>query len=760
METRHKSDDHPEIDLRMSSDSNHQESLALEDFAEKAYLNYAMYVILDRALPHLGDGLKPVQRRIIYAMSELGLRAGAKHKKSARTVGDVIGKYHPHGDTAAYEALVLMAQPFSFRYPIIDGQGNWGSADDPKSFAAMRYTECRLTAYAQSLLAEISDGTVDWVANFDGTLYEPVNLPAQLPNVLLNGSAGIAVGMATDIPPHNIREVGAACIQLLRKPSSKISDLCEHINGPDYPTGAEIITTAAELQNMYETGTGSVRQRAIWTIERKSIVIQALPHHVSGAKVLEQVASQMLAKQLPMVADLKDEGDESNPTRLVFELRSNRVDSDALMNHLFATTDLEKSYRVNLNMIGLDGKPKVHNLKQLLQDWNKFRKDTILRRLEYRLEFILNRLHILDGLLIAYINLDEVIFIIRNEDDPKSKLIARFRLTKAQAEAILEIRLRQLAKLEEIKIEQEKSELSEEREELEQIIESDQRLTKLTIKEIGEAMDKFQDNRRSPIRERQPAKAFTVEELTPSEPVTVILSTNGWIRSAKGHDIDAQGLNFREGDEFLTSATGKSNQTLVCMSSSGRMYTLPVRDLPSARSVGEPITKMINPGDDSKFVSLLLGDNEQYLLAASSEGYGFVCKLADASTKNRSGKAFLSVRKEYESVPVEPINRLSDNVAVFTSDARLLIFPVNELPIQAKGTGVKLVGIPLSEKKKGIHVTFVKTLSGKSDLIVHSGKQYLRIRPSDQKRFFGSRSMRGKLLNKGYRNVHKVEVES
>ncbi len=760
MATKQTSDDHPQIDLSVAEPASGAESIGLEEFAEKAYLNYAMYVILDRALPHIGDGLKPVQRRIIYAMSELGLRASAKHKKSARTVGDVIGKYHPHGDTAAYEALVLMAQSFAFRYPIIDGQGNWGSADDPKSFAAMRYTECRLTPYAQSLLAEISAGTVEWTANFDGTLYEPVNLPAQLPNVLLNGASGIAVGMATDIPPHNIREVGAACIALLQRPSASVSELCEHIQGPDYPTGAEIITTPEELQVMYETGTGSLRQRAVWTKQRKAVIVERLPHQVSGAKILEQVAAQMLAKKLPMVSDLKDEGDETHPTRLVLELKSSRIDADALMSHLFATTDLEKSYRININVIGLDGKPQVHNLRQLLKDWNKFRKNTIVQRLENRLEFIFNRLHILDGLLIAYLNLDEVIAIIRSEDDPKSQLIARFNLSKAQAEAILEIRLRQLAKLEEIKITQEKSELDEERASLERTLESERLLTKLTIAEITQAIEQYGDDRRSPICQREPSKAFTAEELAPSESITVILSKSGWIRAAKGHDVDAAGLNFRQGDAYLTAAAGKSNQTLLCLSETGRMYTVAVRNLPSARSAGEPVTRMLQPADESAFVSVLLGDETKHFLAASSEGYGFVTTIGEATTKNRTGKAVLSVREGYAALPISPIEDLEGKVAVITSGARLLIFPISDLPVQAKGIGVKLVSIPLSDKREGACVTFVKTFSGKANLIIHSGKRYLRLKPADQELFYGSRAARGKILNRGYRNVHKMEIES
>lgn len=757
MEIKRNSEEHYSMKLEMSSDP--QESMPLEEFAESAYLNYAMYVILDRALPHIADGLKPVQRRIVYAMSELGLNAGAKHKKSARTVGDVIGKYHPHGDTAAYEALVLMAQPFSYRYPIIDGQGNWGSADDPKSFAAMRYTECRFTPYARSLLEEISAGTVSWVQNFDGTLYEPVRLPAQLPNVLLNGSSGIAVGMSTDIPPHNAREVANACIALLRKPGTALKTLCKHIKGPDFPTTAEIITPSDEIQNIYRTGNGSIRQRATWKKHQDAIVIDALPHQVSGAKVLEQIAAQMAAKKLPMIVDLKDEGDESNPTRLVLELRSSRVDHEALMSHLYATTDLERSYRVNLNMIGLDGKPKVHNLTELLSDWNSFRKSTIYDRLENRLDFIGSRLHILEGLSAVFVNLDEVISIIRNEDNPKEQLMIRFGLTKTQVEAVLEIRLRQLAKLEEIKIQQERAELEHEQNEISQILESDERLVQLTIDEIKNAVEKYGDERRSPICERDSAKAFTVDDITPSEPLTVILSQSGWIRSAKGHDNDPKSMNFREGDEFLAASFGKSNQSLICMNSSGRVYTLPARNLPSSRSAGEPVTRMINPGDDTRMTGLLLGDGQQLFLAATTEGYGFVCKMSDAVTKNRSGKAVLSVRPDYSALPLERIGALQDSVAVIASDGRLLIYPLDQLPVQAKGSGVKMIGIRAEDKKQGIRIISASVLSRTDKLIVHSGKRFIRLKAKDRQHYFGSRTQRGRLLSSGYRNVRKVEVE-
>ena len=748
------------LTLVSNSDPSETESIPLEDFARKAYLDYSMYVILDRALPHIADGLKPVQRRIIYAMSELGLSAAAKFKKSARTVGDVIGKFHPHGDGAAYEAMVLMAQPFSFRYPIIDGQGNWGSADDPKSFAAMRYTECRFMPYAQVLLEEVSQGTVDWVANFDGTLNEPQRLPAQLPNILLNGASGIAVGMATDIPPHNIHEVAQACIRLLKNSRVSVEQLCELIQGPDYPTEAEIITPKAELLEMYKTGNGVVRQRAVWTQGKGSIVINAVPHQVSGAKVMEQIAAQMLAKKLPMVTDLRDEGDESSPTRLVLELRSNRVSCEALMSHLFATTDLEKSYRVNLNLIGLDGKPKVHNLKELLLDWIEFRKDTILRRLKSRLDFIHDRLHILDGLFIVFLNIDEVIHIIRTEDDPKTEMMERFGLTVRQVEAVLEIRLRQLAKLEEIKIREEQFALRNERDRLDEIVNSEQKLKDLTIQEIREAADKHGDDRRSPVREQDAAKAFSADELVPSEPITVILSKSGWVRSAKGHDIDPDSLNYREGDELQAFATGKSNNHLILLESSGRIYTVPAHNLPSARSFGEPLTKMLTPSANARFISLLLGDDTTHCLLASTEGNGFVCKVGEAVTKHRSGKAVLSVKKGQEALDMQRIQKLSDSfVAVVTNSGRLLVYPVEDLPIQAKAQGVRLINIPKAARERGERVTFVRVVTKKQNLVIHSGKRFLRLKHSERERFMGERTLRGNVLPKGYRNVRMVEVE-
>ncbi|MDE2088677.1 MAG: DNA topoisomerase IV subunit A, partial [Gammaproteobacteria bacterium] len=598
--------------MGVNMELNHEgvERLPLKVFTEKAYLDYSMYVILDRALPHIGDGLKPVQRRIVYAMSELSLSAVSKHKKSARTVGDVLGKYHPHGDLACYEAMVLMAQPFSYRYPLIDGQGNWGSPDDPKSFAAMRYTEARLARFAEVLLSELGQGTVDWTPNFDGTLEEPSLLPARLPHVLLNGTTGIAVGMATDIPPHNLREVTAATVHLLEHPHATVEELCEHVQGPDFPTEAEIITPRAEIRRIYETGSGSLRVRARYEHEDGGIVITALPYQVSGARVLEQIAAQMQAKKLPMVEDLRDESDHENPTRLVIVPRSNRVDVDALMAHLFATTNLESSYRVNLNMIGLNGRPQVKNLKQVLSEWLEFRTATVRRRLQHRLDQVTTRLHVLDGLLIAYLNLDEVIAIIRREDHPKPVLMARFGLSDAQAEAILELKLRHLAKLEEMKIRTEQKALAEERDGLQKTLGSKQRLKTLIRKELQEDAERYGDARRSPIVERRPAQALDETALIPSEPVTVVLSSMGWVRAAKGHDIDPAALSYRAGDGFRAVARGRSNQLTVFLDSSGRAYALPAHSLPSARGQGEPLTGRLNPSGGAEFMGVMMGDDD------------------------------------------------------------------------------------------------------------------------------------------------------
>ncbi len=738
---------------------NGMPTVSVEKFAETAYLDYSMYVILDRALPHVSDGLKPVQRRIVYAMSELGLSANAKHKKSARTVGDVIGKFHPHGDAAAYEAMVLMAQPFSYRYPIIDGQGNWGSPDDPKSFAAMRYTECRLTPYAQVLLSEISKGTVDWNPNFDSTLEEPERLPAQLPNILLNGASGVAVGMATDIPPHNISEVADACVELLRHPTASIEELCGIVQGPDFPTAAEIITPRSELRSIYETGNGTIRTRAVWEKSGGAIVISALPYQVSGAKVMEQIAVQMIAKKLPMIVDLRDEGDETNPTRLVLELRSNRVDCDALMSHLFATTNLERTYRFNLNVIGLHDLPKVFNLKQILTEWLDFRRKTIIKRINARLQQVTDRLHILAGLLIVYLHIDEVIRIIREEDDPKSSLMENYPLSDRQVEAILDIRLRQLAKLEEIKINEELDRLNEEQSELQSTLDSKRRLKSLMISEIQAAAEKFNDERRSPIvDDSNSAKAFSSEDLTPVEPVTVVLSQSGWIRSAKGHEIDPKTLNYREGDNYLQSVKGHSNNHLICMDQTGRMYTIPAYRLPSARSYGEPLTTMINPASSIEFAGFVLGNEEDYCLLATTEGKGFVCQFKDAITKTRSGKAVLAVRKNHAPLPCQTIGSQDDSVAITTTTGRLLIYSINQLPVQSKGQGVQLIGIPPQARKEGESVRAVSIVSEKQLLIIHSGKRIRKIKRSERELFEGTRTQRGKLLPKGFRSVDYVEV--
>ncbi len=747
----------------MTTDLSQQEiflaQLSVKDFAEKAYLDYSMYVILDRALPHIADGLKPVQRRIIYAMSELGLNATAKYKKSARTVGDVIGKFHPHGDSAAYEAMVLMAQPFSYRYPIIDGQGNWGSPDDPKSFAAMRYTECRFTPYAQLLLAEISRGTVDWNPNFDSTLEEPERLPAQLPNILLNGASGVAVGMATDIPPHNMGEVAAACVALLRKPNTSIAQLCEIVKGPDFPTQAEIITPRSELQTIYETGNGSIRARAAWKKIGRTVVVSALPYQVSGSKVMEQVAAQMIAKKLPMIVDLRDEGDENDPTRLVFELRSNRIDCNALMSHLFATTNLERTYRVNLNVIGLHNLPRVYNLKQLLSEWLEFRKSTVIKRIESRLQQVTDRLHILAGLLIVYVNIDEVIRIIREEDNPKEMLMANYHLSERQVDAILDIRLRQLAKLEQIKLNEELQALSDEQADLQNILGSETRLKKLMISEIQAAAEKHGDQRRSPIIDDfAAAKAFSSEDLVPVEPITVILSKSGWVRSAKGHETNPLTLNYREGDSYFASVKGYSNNHLVCLDQTGRMYTVSAHKLPSARSYGEPLTTMINPASSIEFSGIALGSDDTHCLLSTTEGKGFVCQLSDIVTKSRSGKAVLAVHKNHAPLPCLVVDSLEHLVAIATSEGRLLIYPVNQLPLQGKGQGVRLINIPPAARKAGEFVSATMAFSKKQPLLVHSGKRYLRIRRADQEKYLGERTQRGTLLPKGYRSVESIEI--
>ena len=729
----------------------------LREFTEKAYLDYSMYVILDRALPHLGDGLKPVQRRIVYAMSELGLRAGAKHKKSARTVGDVLGKYHPHGDLACYEAMVLMAQPFSFRYPLVDGQGNWGSPDDPKSFAAMRYTEARLTPFAQVLLQELEQGTVDWVPNFDGTLDEPAVLPARLPHVLLNGATGIAVGMATDIPPHNVREVASACLRLLEDPQATVAQLCEHIRGPDFPTEAEITTAAADLRKLYETGVGSVRQRARYEIDREegAIVITALPHQVSGAKVLEQIAAQMTAKKLPMVEDLRDESDNENPTRLVVVLRSKRVEVEPVISHLLATTDLERSYRVNLNVIGLDGRPRVMGLRELLLGWLEFRERTVRRRLQHRLDRVLARLHILDGLLIAFLNIDEVIAIIRREEEPKPVLMARFGLSDAQAEAILELKLRHLARLEEMKIRGEQQDLARERDGLQETLGSPKRLRALIAEEIQSDARTYGDARRSPLVERTQAQALEESEVVPAEPVTVVLSERGWVRAAKGHDVDPRSLAYRSGDGFKAAALGRSNQLAVFLDSTGRAYALHAHTLPSARGQGEPLTGRIDAPDGATFEGLLIGNAEDLYLLATDAGYGFVASFEELAGRNRGGKAVLTVpegAQVFSPVRVQDFER--DLVAAVTTAGRLLVHPVSELPRLSKGKGVKIIGItPSALASREEYVKALTVVRPDGQLKVTAGKRELTLRPSDWEPYRLGRARKGLKLPRGFQRV-------
>ncbi len=737
-----------------------EEQVPLKQFTEKAYLDYSMYVILDRALPHVGDGLKPVQRRIIYAMSELGLKASAKFKKSARTVGDVIGKFHPHGDSAAYEAMVLMAQSFSYRYPLIDGQGNWGSQDDPKSFAAMRYTESRLTGYADVLLGELAQGTVAWRPNFDGTLDEPEVLPARVPNVLLNGTTGIAVGMATDIPPHNLREVVDATVHLLENPNASVAELCEFIQGPDMPTEAEIITPKDELVKMYESGRGSLRMRAVWTREGNDVVVTALPHQVSGSRILEQIAAQMQAKKLPMVADLRDESDHENPTRLLIVPRSNRIDADALMNHLFATTDLERSYRVNINMIGIDGRPGVRPLDKVLSEWLSFRTVTVRRRLQHRLDKVLRRLHLLDGALIAYLNLDEVIHIIRTEDQPKQVLIARFGLSEEQADYILDTRLRQLARLEEMKIRAEQAELEKERQQLEQTLGSARRLKSLVRKELLAAADEFGDERRSPIVSRQDAQAFSESELMTSEPVTVVLSEKGWIRSARGHDIDPTALSYKAGDSFKLAAKGKSNQYAILLDSTGRSYALAAHSLPSARGQGEPATGRLNPASGATFEGLLIGDDAQRVLLASDAGYGFVARLGELFTKNRAGKATLSLPKGGLVLPprliADPDNEW---LVAVTTEGRMLAFKVGELPELARGKGNKIINIPGARvQNRDEYMVGVVTMNAQQTLRVWAGKRHLAMKYKDMEHYLGERGRRGNKLPRGFQNVDSMEV--
>ncbi|MNH75944.1 DNA topoisomerase 4 subunit A [compost metagenome] len=736
------------------------ERLPLHTFTENAYLNYSMYVIMDRALPYIGDGLKPVQRRIIYAMSELGLSNSAKFKKSARTVGDVLGKYHPHGDSACYEAMVLMAQPFSYRYPLVDGQGNWGAPDDPKSFAAMRYTESRLSKYAEVLLAELGQGTVDWVPNFDGTMQEPKMLPARLPNILLNGTTGIAVGMATDIPPHNVREVAAAAVELLERPGASLEDLLEFVQGPDFPTEAEIITPRDEIRKIYQNGRGSVRMRAVWKKEDGSAVITALPHQVSGAKVLEQIASQMRAKKLPMVEDLRDESDHENPTRLVIVPRSNRIDLEQVMNHLFATTDLERSYRINMNMIGLDNRPQVKGLVEILSEWLVFRRDTVRRRLNYRLEKVLKRLHILEGLLVAFLNIDEVIHIIRSEDEPKPVLMQRFGISDTQAEAILELKLRHLAKLEEVKIRGEQDELAKERDHLQALLASERKLNNLIKKEIQADAQAYGDDRRSPLTEREEAKAMSEHDFVPSEPVTIVLSQMGWVRSAKGHDIDPSGLSYKAGDSFLAAARGKTNQPVVFIDSTGRSYALDPLTLPSARGQGEPLTGKLTPPPGATIEQVLMAADDQKLLMASDAGYGFVCTFNDLVARNRAGKVMITLPDNAKALPPMEIHGSDDMLLSISTAGRMLMFPVADLPQLSKGKGNKIISIPSAQAASGEDkLAWLFVLPPQTSITLHVGKRKLKLRPEDLQKFRAERGRKGTLLPRGLQRIDRVEVD-
>ncbi len=737
------------------------EQVPLRRFTEEAYLNYSMYVIMDRALPHIGDGLKPVQRRIVYAMSELGLSAAAKYKKSARTVGDVLGKFHPHGDSACYEAMVLMAQPFSYRYPLVDGQGNWGAPDDPKSFAAMRYTESRLSRFSEILLAELGQGTVDWVPNFDGTMNEPKTLPARLPHIMLNGITGIAVGMATDIPPHNVREIADACVHLIEQPKAEVADLLEFVKGPDYPTDAEIITPKADIEKIYQTGRGSIRMRAVYDIEQGEVVITALPHQASGGKILEQIAGQMTAKKLPMVVDLRDESDHENPVRLVVVLRSNRVDIEQLMQHLFASTDLEKSYRVNINMIGLDNRPAVKNLREILTEWLEYRRETVRRRLQHRLDKVLARLHILDGLLIAYLNIDEVIEIIRGFDDPKAELMSRFALSEIQAHAILEIKLRQLAKLEEVKIRAEQDELREEQEYLEKILNSKARMSTLMKKEILSAAKEYGDDRRSKLVERSEAKALTQKDLVPSEPVTIVVSDKGWARCAKGHDIDAASLNYKSGDSYLCSAKGRSNRPVAFIDSSGRAFTTDAHTLPTARSQGEPLTGRFNLATGEMFVHCVMDNDEAQYLLVSDAGYGFVSCFGDMISRNKNGKAMISLPQASKVLTPQLIENIdSESCLAITTEGRMLVFPVKNLPVLSKGKGNKIINIPSAKAKaREEFVTLLAIVPDGASITLHAGRRKLTLKATDIDHYRGERGRRGNKLPRGLQRVDQVEVE-
>ena len=737
------------------------EQMPLRTFTERAYLNYSMYVIMDRALPFIGDGLKPVQRRIVYAMSELGLNATAKYKKSARTVGDVLGKFHPHGDSACYEAMVLMAQPFSYRYPLVDGQGNWGAPDDPKSFAAMRYTESRLSKISEILLSELGQGTVDYQPNFDGTLAEPQYLPARLPHILLNGTTGIAVGMATDIPPHNINEIADAAVMLLDNPKAGLDDVLEIVQGPDFPTEAEIISPKSEIRKIYEQGRGSIKMRATWKKEDGEIIISALPHQSSPSKVIAQIAEQMTAKKLPMLEDIRDEADHENPIRIVLVPRSNRVDTDALMAHLFATTDLEKSYRVNMNMIGLDHKPAVKGLLEILNEWLAFRRTTVTRRLQYRLDKVLSRLHILEGLMIAFLNIDEVIEIIRHEDDPKAELMARFNLSDEQADAILNLRLRHLAKLEENQLKAEQDELEKERLNLEAILGSERRLNTLIKKEIQEDAKKYASPRMSQLVEREEAKMISESDMTPAEPVTVILSEMGWVRCAKGHDIDPKSLSYKAGDNYLAHACGKSNQAVVFIDSTGRSYALDPLSLPSARSQGEPLTGKLNLPAGATIEYIVMASEQQELLMASDAGYGFICKFEDLIARNKAGKALISLPENAKVMEPKTLANATALVVAMTSAGRMLIFPAKDLPALSKGKGNKIVTIPAANaKERGELLVKLLLISDQASLEFHSGKRKIVLKPEDLQKFRAERGRKGSTLPRGlHTNVEIVVIE-
>ncbi len=736
------------------------EQKPLTEFTEKAYLDYSMYVILDRALPHIADGFKPVQRRIVYAMSELGLKATAKYKKSARTVGDVLGKFHPHGDSACYEAMVLMAQPFSYRYPFVDGQGNWGSADDPKSFAAMRYTEARLSAYADLLLSELQQGTVNWIDNFDATIKEPALLPARLPNVLLNGATGIAVGMASDILPHNLSEVADACVLLLENPKASLTEVMQHIKGPDFPTKAEIVSSQDVIQQVYKSGNGSIKMRATYTEENHQIIIDALPYQVSGAKIIEQIASQMQQKKLPMVEDLRDESDHENPTRIVIIPRSNRVNVNSLMSHLFATTDLERSYRVNFNMIGLDGRPQVKNLLTILHEWLSYRLTTVKRRCQFKLDKILARIHILEGLMIAYLNLDEIIKIIRESDNPKPVLMQKFALSEIQADAILDMKLRHLAKIEEINLKAEIEKLSKERDELQKILDSDKLLRKLVKKEIQEDRIQFGDERSSPIIERATSQALKEEDILPNEPITVVLSQNGWVRAAKGLEINGQELSYKSGDEFRAQTPARTNQLVVFFDTEGKVYSLPGHALPSARGQGEPLTGKLNPADDATFCALVGGEPDDWVVLANDQGYGFITQLNSLYVKSRNGRSCLKIIENSSILPPRIIKSCdSQKIACITNAGRLLIFAVNELPSLTRGKGNKLIN--LAKPKPGTlaeRIIDIQVIDSNNQLTVHAGKRHFTLKTADLERYCGARGRRGQLLPRGLQNVTSLEV--